>query len=96
MHRSINLYLRGRGSIDESRKESEGTSNSVDSLVRASVSLRQSLQQTDCLDRKMVLHTQLDKLERQLLKQLGQNRLQSTLRPHLTSEAPSKVIIKKR
>lgn len=71
MRRSVGLYLAERLGSHEPGRPGVDSSQSVDALVRASMQLRQTLKSTECVDQKMVLHTQLDKLERQLLKQLG-------------------------
>lgn len=71
MRRSIGIYLAGDDPSHEPEKPSVEAPHSVDALVRASIQLRQTLKSTECVDRRMMLHTQLDRLERQLLRQLG-------------------------
>ncbi len=75
MRRSIKFYRdpspRNSGSVEHELK----ATNSIEELVRSSVELRQSLKRTECMDQKLILHTQLDRVERQLLKQLATQRV---------------------
>ena len=73
MRRTINPYFKSSSVASTSQEPSSASAQSVDvdALVRASHELRVSIKTAECTEQRMRLHTQLDKLERQLLKQLA-------------------------
>lgn len=71
MRRTINPYFKSFSVASTSQEPSSASAQSVDALVRASYELRVSIKTAECTEQRMRLHTQLDKLERQLLKQLA-------------------------